>query len=208
MPKHLVPSALFTRPHVVASLLSLTILATPTAAWAESLIFKDSAQDTPETAWIVRQPDAAFRYLGRLEQKDEADYFSLTLKKDQKLDISLETPAADGNFRPIMVFFGPGISRPKEDPVIKIGDPNGAIILREDKEPRDSFFDRLTMTTYYQGPTFKFIAPRDATYGLAIRSPKGDTGRYILRFKGKDEFAWQNLLDFVVNVFRAILRMY
>lgn len=182
--------------------------ALPAPAAADSLVFKQSAQDTPEKAWIVRRPNSAFRYFGRLEKKDAADYFSITLKKDQTLEVSLETPVADGGFRPSLVFFGPGISRPKEDPVIQIGEPNGAIVLREDKEPRDSSFDRLTLTSYYQGPTLKFVAPKDATYGLAIRTPKGDTGRYVLRFKGEYTFDWGGVVEFVVNAFRAILRRY
>lgn len=180
----------------------------PPPAQAESLVFKQGVQSTPETAWVVRRPGVAFRYLGRLQSADAADYFSVTLKRDQKLEISLETPTADGAFRPLLVFFGPGIGRPKEDPVIPIGEPNGALVLRQDKEQRDSYFDRLTLTDYYRGPSLKFTAPRDATYGIAIRSPKGESGRYVLRFSGQDEFDWRNIVDFLVNAFRAILRLY
>lgn len=186
----------------------IAVFVFPAMVFADTLVFKSSVQDTPEKAWVIRKPDVAFRYLGRLEKKDSADYFSVTLKKDQKLEVSLETPTADGGFRPIMVFFGPGISQPKEDPVIQIGDPNGAIVLREDKETRDSYFDRLTLTSYNLGPSLKFIAPKDATYGLAVRSPKGDTGRYVLRFKGKDDFDWGNVVDFLVDALRAIFRRY
>lgn len=190
----------------LAAILGLTAM--PKALNAETLVFKDSIQDTPEKAWIIRRPDVAFRYFGRLEDKDTADYFSVTLKKDQKLEVSLETPTADGDFRPVMVFFGPGMSKPTEDPVIRIGDPNGGIVLRENKEPRETNFDRLTLTSFNRGPSLKFIAPKDATYGLAVRSPKGDSGRYVLRFKGKDEFDWKNIVAFFVDAIRAILRQY
>ena len=176
------------------------------SANAESLIFKDTVQNTPEKAWVVRRPDVAFRYFGRLESKDAADYFSITLKKDQTIELGLETPTADGEFQPHLVFFGPGLSKPKEDPVIQIGEPNGAIVIKT--ETRESFFDRLTLTNYYQGPTLTFVAPKDATYGLAVRSAKAETGRYIIRFKGNDGFDWSRFLDFILNVFRAILRMY
>lgn len=178
------------------------------SAKAESFIFKDTVQNTPEKAWVVRRPDVAFRYFGRLESKDTADYFSITLKKDQRIELGLETPTADGEFRPHLIFFGPGLSKPKEDPVIPIGEPNGAIVIKVDTETRESFFDRLTLTNYYQGPTLTFVAPKDATYGLAVRSAKAETGRYILRFKGKDGFDWSRFLDFILNAFRAILRMY
>jgi hypothetical protein len=82
------------------------------------------------------------------------------------------------------------------------------LVIKATQDDREAYFDRLTLTNYYRGPTLTFTAPKDATYGIAIRSPKAETGRYILRFKGDDAFDWSRFMDFVVNAFRAILRLY
>lgn len=182
------------------------VLAQPTRADAEIMRFQESDNYSPETAVIIRDTKTEQRFFGRLETKDQTAYYSVTASKDTELQIELDTPKADGDFEPTLTFFGPGLAKPKEDPVIMIGEDNGAIISRV--EDRGTYFDRSVFTSFFIGPRVKIALPEKATYDIAIRASNGKTGRYTLRLKGKDDFKWSELTDRIANSFKAIFRMY
>lgn len=182
------------------------VLVQPTRVNAEIMRFQETDNYSPETAIIIRDTKTEQRFFGRLENKDQTAYYSVTAPKDTELQIELDTPKADGDFDPTLTFFGPGLAKPKEDPVIVIGEGNGAIVSRVNE--RGAYFDRSVFTSFFIGPRVKIALPEKATYGIAIRAPDGRTGRYTIRLKGKDEFKWSELTDRIANSFKAIFRMY
>ncbi|MFA5185490.1 MAG: hypothetical protein WC551_03305 [Patescibacteria group bacterium] len=184
-------------------ILALTL---PNQARAEVLFFQDEENFSPEAAVAIRHPNLDQRRFGRLNSKDEVAYYSITAEKDTKIELELDTLKADGDFNPTLVFFGPGLAAPKEDPVITLGEGNGAIISRADG--RTTYFDRSVFTSFTTGPRLKIALPEKATFGVAIRTPNGRTGRYALRLKGKDDFKWSELTARLAAEFRAIFRMY
>lgn len=192
-----------------AGLFALMIgLALPVAVRAEWYWFKDSEQDSVETARIIRQPAHAQRFFGRLESKKDADFYTMTVEQDTPISVVLAVPAADGTFRPTLTIFGPGLPKPKEDPVIPIGDGNGAFIASDPKKDRETAFDGYLLTSFFDGIRIEFNAPKTATYALAVRSPDGTRGRYVLRVGTKDEWKWSEIPDRIYGIVRAALRLY
>lgn len=201
-----IPQILITRAANAFAFAAVLALAYPLAARAEVLRFQDVGNFSAETATVIKNPNLGQRLFGRLDSKDEVAYYSITAEKDTLVDLELDTLKSDGDFNPTLVFFGPGLAAPKEDPVILLGEGNGAIISRA--EARIQYFDRTVLTSFMTGPRLKVALPEKATYAIAIRTPNGRTGRYALRLKGKDKFKWNELTDRLAAEFRAIFRMY
>ncbi|MFZ2804025.1 MAG: hypothetical protein WA001_02270 [Patescibacteria group bacterium] len=176
-------------------------------AKAETFFFKGAPQDSVATALIIDQPQQLQRFFGRIETKDDVDYYTFAASKDMAISLSLEIPTGDTNFHPSITLFGPGLQKPNEDPVIEIGDANGAIVEEEPKQPttrRDGFL----LTSFFEGPYIKTTAPQDATYAIAVRAPDGSSGRYVLHVGTQDSWDWNNFFVNIWNTTRAILRMY
>lgn len=192
----------------IAAFTALLALSPLRSANADVFRFKDAPQDTPETARVISDPGRAQRFFGRLDGKDDVDYFSITAEKDAAIALSLEVPSADKDFHPVLIFFGPGLPRPAEDPAIPIGDPNGAIVTREPEDNLVNRFDQFLFTTFLERARLEVTAPKQATYGIAVKEPAGVKGRYVLRIGSKDEFAWSELLGRMRGVLKAMLRMY
>lgn len=191
----------------IASVAALLLIISPIEARAELLWFKTTAYDSPETAKKIESVTRKQRFFGRLSSKDDVDYYSMTVDEKAKIEILLESPVSDGDFRPVIVLFGPGLSAPKEDPTIPIGETNGAIVGHA-KEERERRFDQFLMTSYSTGPSISISAPRKATYGLAVRSPKGSTGRYVLHIGTENNFKWSELIQGIKGTLKGLLRMY
>lgn len=175
-------------------------------ARAEVLFFQDTENYSPETARSIKKVKLDQRYFGRINTKDGIAYFSVTADQGTQFELELDTPKADNDFKPTMVFFGPGLAEPKEDAVVPLGEGNGAIVSRA--EDGGNYYDRSTFTRFNIGPRIKIALPMKATYAIAIRSPNGETGRFALKIKGRDDFKWGELTGRLAAQFRAIFRMY
>ncbi|MFH1620853.1 MAG: hypothetical protein ABIB04_02090 [Patescibacteria group bacterium] len=178
------------------------------SAKAETFIFKNSAQDTVETARIIKDPQNAKKIFGRLETKDDVDYFTFKAEEGQEISVSLSVPAADQDFKPNLIIFGQDLPKSAIDPVISIGDTNGAYVLEFAKTKIQTSFNNFLLTSFNLGPRLEFSSPKQTSYGLAIRSPDGKTGRYLLKIGQKDTWLWNEILDRFFGVLQAILRLY
>ena len=192
---------------ILALAASILVATAPLQASAEMFRFKDVPQDSVATARIVDDVIPRQRFFGRLNTKDDVDYFTMTVKQGTKIDLLLETPVADGDFSPTLTLFGPGLPAPTEDPTIDIGDTNGAIVAHAADE-RDTRFDQFLLTTFDEGPTVTVDAPKTATYAIAIRDPKGGTGRYVLHLGTDASFRWDELWQGIVGTLKGLLRLY
>lgn len=177
-------------------------------AQAEWYFFKQTAQDSAETAVTIAQPTHAQRYFGRLDTKTDVDYFTFKVQKDMEVSLLLEIPTGDPDFHPTMTLFGPGLPKPTEDPSITIGESNGAVVAHEADKDRDSVTDAFLLTSFFEGPQIKTTAPKDATYAIAIRSPDGSHGRYVLNVGTEDTWEWREVFPRLWGIVRAILRIY
>ncbi len=184
------------------------ICVAPRTASAESFIFKNSAQDTVATAKIIKEPQNKQKIFGRLKSKDDVDYFTFTLEADEAVSISIFVPAADKNFEPSLIVFGSDLPKSDHDPVIPIGEGNGSYIMEFPKTNVQEFFHDFLLTTFKTGPRLEFSSPEKSSYGLALRSPNGNTGRYLLEIGQQDEWSWSHVLDRFFDVLRAVLRLY
>lgn len=172
------------------------------------LAFKERPLDTLETAEMICKPQLRRSEFGRLERTGDVDYFTFTLTKGMPFRVSVRTPTADKDFNPVLTLFGPGLPRPSEDPSIPIGDANGAIVNRVARDSRSASFDFPTLTTFYSGPKIEMTAPQDGTYALAVTTPDGNDGRYVLDIEGTTERTVDGTVSFLSGTVRAILRLY
>ncbi len=193
---------------ITAAIAFICLSCSVAPAQAKQLIFKSGSLDSPAEAYVIRHPTEATTFFGRLQSKDDVDYFSVTAEKGTALDISLDTVRNDGEFNPVLIFFGPDLSKPAEDPVIDLGSENGAIIGRVNVDDRTYYRDTYILTDFYSGPSIKIKLPKTATYGLAIRSPNGKLGRYRLDVHGEDKLALSDYPDYIFNLIKAIFRIY
>ncbi len=180
----------------------------PLQTHAAELHIKASAQDTTETAQIIQGPQRLQRFFGSLQRKDDVDYFTMTLKKGDPIHLAMDIPAKDENFYPTIILFGPGLPTPDQDPVIPIGDGNGMIVTSDETDQRPTHFDLYALTTFAQGPTIDTVAPKDATYGIAVRSPNGNKGRYILTTGTTNIFTWSDFMDQFIAALQVLFRIY
>ncbi len=189
-------------------LLLAAVLLFPQAAKADWYWFKASAHDKIESARIISQPTRLQRFFGRLETRKDVDYFTLTLDQGEEFRANLFIPKADEEFRPTLVFFGPGIKTAGGDPEIAIGDGNGSVMVRNTNEEREARFEDVLLTSFYGDTEISFTAEKRGTYGLAIKSPDGERGRYMLRVGLKDEWKWSELPTRFWGATKAIFRLY
>ncbi len=209
MPFRTVRGILFTNRMKYALALAAVILfaAAPLQTHADMIWFKDAPQDSIATARVIQNVTRRQRFFGRLNKKGDVDYFTFHAKQGTLLHLSLETPAADGKFNPDLTLFGPGLPAPKEDPTINIGTTNGAIIAHTQTN-RDHRYDQYLFTTFYEGPTITDTAPKNTTYAIAIRNPRGGVGRYVLHIGTRTSFRWDELLQEIVGMLKGLLRLY
>lgn len=172
------------------------------------ITFKERPLDTLETAQVVRHPQTRQAVFGRIERTNDVDYYTFTLTRGTPVRFSIKTPAADRAFNPALTLFGPGLPAPAAAPSIPIGDGNGAIVARVATDGRSAVFDMSNVTTWYEGPIADMIAPRDGTYALAITSPDGSTGRYLLEIGGVPDRSAGAIASFAAGTVRAVLRLY
>lgn len=184
------------------------LILVPEAASAESYSFKDSSQDSVETAKAIKDPQNKQKIFGRLESKNDVDYYTFSAEADEVVSITLLVPAADKDFAPSLIVFGPDLPKSDPDPVVPVGEGNGYYALDYPQNNVQKFFEDYLLTSFNQGPRLEFSSPKKSSYGLAVRSPNGNTGRYVLSVGQKDEWNWSEIFDKVVGILRAILRIY
>jgi hypothetical protein len=172
------------------------------------IAFKERPLDSLETAEMIRHPQTRQSVFGRLERTGDVDYFTFTLARGTPFRVSIKTPVADRDFNPVLTLFGPGLPQPTQDPSIPIGDANGAIVERVAGGSRTAVFDFPRLTTFYVGPKIDMTAPQDGTFALAVTTPDGNDGRYVLDIGGKSERTVDNTVSFLSGTVRAILRLY
>lgn len=180
----------------------------PQAARADWYWFKDAPHDEIAAARIITQPMRLQRFFGRLETRKDVDYYSLTLDADETFHASLFVPKADEEFKPALVFFGPDVPTMGGDPGISIGDGNGSIFAQNVKDNREAVFEDVLLTSFYGGTEIAFTAKKRGTYGIAIKSPDGERGRYMLRVGETDVWKWSELPTRIWGATKAILRLY
>jgi hypothetical protein len=198
--------AMFKR--LVPAILLAMILLVPHAAKADWYWFKMADHDDIPNAKIIAQPSRLQRFFGRLETRKDVDYFTLTLDKDEEFHASLFVPKADAEFKPALVFFGPDVKSSGGDPEINIGAGNGSIMVRNAAEDREAVFEDVLLTSFYGGTELSFKAEKRETYGIAIKSPDGERGRYMLKIGQTDDWKWSELPTRIWGATKAIFRLY
>lgn len=172
------------------------------------IAFKKQPLDTLETAGVFRDPQTRRIVYGRLEREGDVDYYTFTVSRGTPISVSIRTPAADREFNPSLVVFGPGLPAPTVDPGIQIGDANGALVGRVAWDGRAAAFMPASLTTFYLGPRIETVTPQDGTYAIAVMSPTNAVGRYALEIGGASERSFDAFTSFAFGTLRSILRLY
>lgn len=190
---------------IVIAALSLLIIVLDTDP--TRYVFKDSSWDTPETAGIFTVGGLRTSLYGRLTGAHDVDYLRITVTKPTDISIALRTVAGDPSFNPEIIVFGRGLA-PRSDVMLPIGDENGAVVGRIGEKTRGTVFDITTMTSYTEGPTVTTRLPEAGTYAIAILTPNGSTGRYVLSTGTKPDRSFDGWISSLRGAVQVILRLY
>ncbi|MFA5935282.1 MAG: hypothetical protein WC787_00280 [Patescibacteria group bacterium] len=170
--------------------------------------FKMDEYNTLEQGWRLQNPLVKQHLYGRLEGRGDVDYVTFTLATPTPVTISIKNPAGDAGFEPTIILFGPGLPIPNENPPIAIGEPNGAIVSKTIRDKQRPIFEPSELTTYLTGPTIRADLKKAGTYAVAIVTPSGEPGRYVLTIGSG---AGQGIMDQIREIpptVKALLRLY
>ena len=169
-------------------------------------LFKAAAYDHPEQGWRLPSPTELKHLYGTLDEGD-VDYVTFTVDRPLSLAISLKNPAGDAGFEPLFVVFGPGLPAPSTTPPIDVGS-NGALIAQTVRDKQHPVFDASELTTYLTGPSLVADLKESGTYAVAILSPAGSSGRYVLTVGNQAEGGIAAQFRLVPATLKALLRLY
>lgn len=184
-------------------LMAIVIIQTEPTRYA----FKDAEWNTIETAGTIAASSARTEIVGRLEGPKDIDYLAITVTKPQEVVLHLQTDAADVNFNPEIILFGRGLPAEKNIGV-PIGDQNGAIVGRVASGARTTNFSIQAMTSYADGPVIRTTLPAAGTYAVAIRSPEGVSGKYVLTNGTIPDRSFDGWRSSIMGSIRVMLRLY
>jgi len=105
------------------------------------------------------------------------------------------------NFKPDIALIGPDIENDYADydpnyiiSSLKLEADEKIIIVRDDQDNPDIFFDQFTMTSYWRRQQFSITAPATGTYYLAVFSAAEDQGKYTLAIGRKEVWKLKDLI--------------
>ena len=182
--------------YLVAALIAALFL--PAAAMAHKPIFVERSISGYEQALEIPDATVSYAMYGELRGAQQVDLYKFTLTADTPFYARMSVPKRPGleGYAPAFVLFGPGLPTSNEPPNYPLALPEGlgrAIQLPADEQ--DEFYEPFTQTTLIQRQYIsRNLAP--GTYYLAVYSPTGQTGKYVLATGENEQFGFTDWLKF------------
>jgi hypothetical protein len=171
-------------------------------------IFKMESHDRIEDAWRLKDALHLRSLYGHLDAAKDVDYITLPVDRTLPLRISIKNPDMDKGFEPEIILFGPGLPTAPKDLPIPIGDTNGAVVATTDIAKQKKQFEISELTGYLTGPDITVDIKEPGTYAIAILSPSGEVGRYVLSIGSISERGIMARIRQIVPTLRVIFRLY
>lgn len=168
-------------------------------------IFIDRPINTIEDSYKIKEIEEAKALYSQLREDDEIDIYRFDGKSSQRLYAQLMVPDLEGSRDLLLnlVIFGPfeeGNYLDQYTPIF--GDRYRGYVI-EPGNNRTRFFEPFTQTNYFKKQQFSIEIPKDGTYYLAVYSPFGQHGQYVLTVGHEESFSMKELLQYPVTWFRV-----
>lgn len=131
----------------------------------------------------IPDPQVSYAAYGNLTEEGQVDYFRFRAAEGDTIIAEIlipSIPRLDG-FAPALSLIAPDDDDPTTTKLWVGGD-------------RETFFEPFTQTRYARRQQLEVTAPVDGEYYLAVHSPEGQTGKYVLSIGEKDVFSGDDVI--------------
>lgn len=162
-----------------------------------------SGPASKEEPIFIEDHQISWAAYNQLNRPEDVDYYSFNANQGEEIYFSMVIPVIDRyqNFKPDVALIGSGIendyagyarnyikSRLKPEP------EENLIIVRDNKDNPDIFFEPFTRTAYWERQEFSITTPETGTYYLAVFSGDHDLGKYTLAIGRKEVWGINDLI--------------
>jgi hypothetical protein len=152
---------------------------------------------------FVEDHQISWAAYNQLEQAGDVDYYSFKAEQDEEIYFSMVIPLIERyqNFKPDLALIGPALENDyaSYDPdyinsILKLESDENIIIVRDDNDNPDTFFEPFTRTSYWKRQEFSTAAPAAGTYYLAVFSGNENPGKYTLAIGRKEIWGLKDII--------------
>ncbi|MFW6229883.1 MAG: hypothetical protein ACOC4L_02750 [Halanaerobium sp.] len=183
-------------------ILLVLILGLKTAVMAH-VPLDTSAPASKEDPIFVENHQISWAAYNQLENAGDVDYYSFKAEQGEEIYFSMVIPKIDRyqNFKPDVALIGPDLENDYagHDPnyitsSLKLEADEKIIIVRDNQDNPEIFFEPFTRTSYWRRQKFSITAPAAGTYYLAVFSAVEDQGKYTLAIGRKEVWGLKDLI--------------
>lgn len=162
-----------------------------------------SGPATRQEPIFIENHQISWAAYNQIEESGQIDYYSFKANKGEEIYFSMAIPVIDRykNFKPDVALIGPGFEddytgfdNSSINSRFKLESEENIIIVRDDKDNPDIFFEPFTRTSYWRRQELSINAPETGIYYLAVFSADNDQGKYTLAIGKKEVWGFQDLI--------------
>lgn len=162
-----------------------------------------SGSASKEDPIFVEDHQISWAAYNQLEQAGDVDYYSFKAEQSEEIYFSMVIPLIERyqNFKPDLALIGPALENDYAgyDPdyinsLLKLESDENIIIVRDDNDNSDTFFEPFTRTSYWKRQEFSTAAPAAGTYYLAVFSGNENPGKYTLAIGRKEIWGLKDII--------------
>lgn len=162
-----------------------------------------STSASKEDPIFVEDHQISWAAYNQLEQAGDVDYYSFKAEQGEEIYFSMVIPLIKRyqNFKPDLALIGPALENDYAgyDPdyinsILKLESDENIIIVRDDNDNPDTFFEPFTRTSYWKRQEFSITAPAAGTYYLAVFSGDENPGKYTLAIGRKEIWGLKDII--------------
>jgi hypothetical protein len=175
-----------------------------------------AGEDPFPAALHLPDPSISRAVYGALAESEAFDAWAFEVPERIELPVQALVPAGDErrDFRPRLLLLGPGLPEPEGLPETiaerLTARPDWGAVVVEDPgaEPRPTFFEPFSLTTYFRGGETRVTVEGGRRYVLVVDEPSGRTGEYAIGIGEAESFTVAEALRAPLDVVRIKLGLY
>lgn len=170
--------------------LSVTILLN-VLAYGHIPVFSKNV--TIQNAVTIKDPQVSYAVYGNLKEEGQVDYLKFFVKKGDPIYIELAVPMLkdEENFMPSFALIGKGLPQQNISAPFTVPSGCGFAIFNSQKK-YNTYFETYTQTIYSVRQEIRMKSPATGEFYIAVYSPQGKEGKYLVAIGEKDKF---NIID-------------
>lgn len=162
-----------------------------------------SGSNSREDPIFVEDHQISWAAYNQLEEVGDIDYYTFKVEQGEEIYFSMVIPEIERyqNFKPNVALIGPGLENNYAgydinyiNSFLKINPDENIIIVSDDTDNPEIFFEPFTQTSYWRRQKFSTAAPAAGTYYLAVFSAEEDQGKYTLAIGRKEVWGLKDLI--------------